>query len=153
MDGEDIRRLRLSLKLSQEEFGKQIGVSRVTVGLLERDKKPISLRIEKALALASPKPLAKLPSRYEPIHRQFEMALIDAGIDYECDVEFSGRFVDYCVRSMGVIIFVGRREEFDNSFVIPGWDTIVINGGSAVAWFSKLLNRKSADFPTPPNMR
>lgn len=52
---EELKALRLSARMTQQAFGEAIGVSRVTVGLMERGEAPIEKRTVSAVRYATVK--------------------------------------------------------------------------------------------------
>jgi transcriptional regulator with XRE-family HTH domain len=51
MQGSDLKAIREHLGLSQDEMAERLGLSRVMVGLMERDQRPIERRTEQAALL------------------------------------------------------------------------------------------------------
>lgn len=139
MTGKELKALRQGLKLSQSEFGAQIGVSRVMIGLLERGQRPITRRLEKSLVAARAKPLDRLPSQFDPLIKEVEVAFISSGIPYECDLDFNGRYVDIAINELKIAIFVVREHDFSRSFVPDGWSVLVLSGWESVKMFSNML--------------
>lgn len=85
MDGKELTEIRKALGLSQAEFGERIGMSRVMVGLMERDQRPISARTEAAARSLSFKATSTEPTAHDPMERIIEAALLDAGVQFKTD--------------------------------------------------------------------
>lgn len=63
---ENVRRIRLELKLSQEELAELAGVHRTYVGMLERSEKNVTIYNIERLALALQVPPSELLIANEP---------------------------------------------------------------------------------------
>lgn len=72
MTSDELKLLRKALGLSQDELGDAIGMSRISVGLMERGQAPIEKRTELAvryLAVATPAPAFDSPKAIEAAAR------------------------------------------------------------------------------------
>lgn len=85
MDGGEVRARRKALGLTLKQMGERIGVSGDFVGRVERGEAEITPRTAAAVRALKPAPLNLKPSLRDPLEREVEKALIEAGIDFETD--------------------------------------------------------------------
>lgn len=85
MDGGEVRARRKALGLTLKEMGERIGVSGDFVGRVERGVAQITPRTAAAVKALKPLPLDSRPSLQDPLEREIEKALIEAGIRYTTD--------------------------------------------------------------------
>lgn len=85
MDGTEVRARRKALGLSQAEFGARLGVTGDFIGRVERGAAAIEPRTAAAVRALKPAPLDRRPMLRDPMEREIEAALIDAGIAFTTD--------------------------------------------------------------------
>lgn len=139
MTGDEMRSRRTRLGLTQTELGRQLGLSRVMVGLMERGVKEISLRTQTALAAVQPRPLDRSTSTFAPLTVRLEKALISAGLDYRADHMIEGQMVDFYLTDLDLALFVETSRWNAPARVLHGIDTIAVVGKSAVDAFATLI--------------
>ena len=140
MDGSELKFVRNAARLTQMELARNLGVSRVFLGLMERGKRPISKRTVQAVRAIQVRPLDVTSTETDPLFRQFENALIDSGIDFEV-IHHSDRDVsDYLLIDLNMRIKLSRD---DRTNTIDDHDSmrsnITVRGKSAIKLLSDLL--------------
>lgn len=85
MDGAEVRARRNALKLTLNQFGDKLGLSGDFIGRVERGQAEITPRTAAAVRALKPDPLGHRPTLKDPLEREIEQALIDAGIGYRTD--------------------------------------------------------------------
>jgi len=132
MDGNEVRARRKALGLKQEAFGAKLGLTGDFIGRVERGAAAIEPRTELAVRALKPAPLERRPRLSDPMEREIEKALIEAGIrfttddngenesrldfhltDYDVSIEvkrfYSARTSEQMARAPNVIVAQGER--------------------------------------------
>lgn len=139
-DGHDLRAIRLALGLTQSEFAKGLGVSRVHVGLMERGQKAITDRTRLAALGLRPKPLDQKPREFDPIFREIELALIANGEDFVPQFRSGGQLFDFFLPLHEIAICIERdfAREVRPTEHVRG--IITVTGKSAAELLALILN-------------
>ncbi len=85
MDGMEVRARRRALGLSQAAFAARLGLSGDFIGRVERGAAAIEPRTAAAVRSLKPAPLDRKPMLRDPMEREIEAALIEAGIAFTTD--------------------------------------------------------------------
>lgn len=86
MDGSETKKLRQLTGMSQAEFGTAIGLSRETIGRMERGSEPVDRRSELAMryiAEKGPLPLRSLQQIHEKVAAILDEASVRGRVSYE----------------------------------------------------------------------
>jgi DNA-binding XRE family transcriptional regulator len=86
MDGSEAQRLRRASKMSQSEFGAAIGVSRETIGRIERSPEQLDRRTELAMRYVAEGRLARVPELreiYEAVDQVLDQASVRGAPPYD----------------------------------------------------------------------
>lgn len=140
MDHTDLKRLRLSLGLSQAEMADQIGVSRVYFGLMERGKKPIARRSAAAAQAALPKAKQERSAEADPLFRDLEEAIIRSGFSFKITDDSDFEVITYAFDDLDLKIFASRYERQKMAeYIDKGESGIFLIGAGSINTFREII--------------
>lgn len=146
MDGTEVRRRRKALGMTLKTFAVELGVSADFVGRIERGEAPITPRTAAAVRSIKPAPLDRRPSLRDPLEREIEAALVEAGIDFHTD-EGGGTEsrLDFYLPQLDVFIEVKRfYTSRTGEQIARAPNVIVAQGERAVRFLAQAI--RSGDF-------
>lgn len=141
MTGIELREYRLALGLSQAQLAERIGLTRVMVSMMERDRKAITLRTIAAVKAALPAPANQPIANHSVLHRKLELALQNAGISYTANKKYGDHAADFYLKDLDIALYVDAVRSEARRKITTEVDTISVAGRFALDAFTTLIER------------
>ncbi len=138
--GAELKAIRIGLGLTQAEFASGLGVTRVFVGLMERNQKKVSERTRLAALALRPTASERPLEEFDPLMRDIEAALNKNGVDFMRQFRSDGQTFDFFLPEfeLGLLVSREHRPAFKPTAHVRG--IITVSGKSAIEVLSVLLH-------------
>jgi len=140
MTGDEMRAVRTKIGLSQAEFGKKLGLSRVYVGLMERGNRKISTQTALAARTIKPKSINRPVTQFENTKIAVEKALLQSGVEFKTNAEVNNIAYDFYIADLDICIELKKNWSRSSAGQLVNCENIIlVQGVKAIAQFCKML--------------